>query len=150
MNSLLPDAQIIQQLFQAYNQATGFGVPFNMAWERQLYDAAQMGLTPEMLALVLKERLKGVRSGDRKLASLMPRNLFFSEDIINEVLCEGAALMALKRKTVDLGKASVLASTGRPSDFQGVSGQHEGKTPETMRPARDVLDKALCELRKAI
>lgn len=138
----LTDADTIHKLFDAYNQATGFGVPFNMAWERCLFDCAQMGLTPEMIVLVVRDRRKGIERGERKPACLMPRNLFYGEDIVNEVIVEAHALMALRRKTVDLGKASVLRATHRPEDH--------GEPQREPVMAKNALDKALGELRQAI
>lgn len=139
MNNLLPDSDVITKLFDAYNSTTGFGVQFNVVWERQLYDSARMGLTPEMLVLVIKDRLKGIKRGDRKPACLMPRNLFASDEMISEVLCEAAALLALQRKVINPAKESVLKSW-RPL--------HETETPEP-RMAKEVLFSAIDQMRKA-
>lgn len=121
-------AETITALFDAYNLATGFGVAFNAVWERNLYESARMGLTAEMVTLVIKDRLKGIKTGDRKPASLMPRNLFVGEDVICETICEGHALLAMKRKVVDAAKASVLRATGRPVEDAGPPAKHVSET----------------------
>lgn len=133
-------ADLIRDLFAAYNTATGYGVSFNVVWEREIYEAAKMGLTPEMFLLVVKDRLKGIQRGDRRPASVMPRNLIRGEDMISETICEGHALLALKRKVVDVAREGVLRASGRLGE------------PETVpaRPAKAVLGKALDEMRAAV
>lgn len=111
-------AQTIQEMFNAYNQATGYDVPFNVVWERQLWEAAKIGLTADLLLLAVKERLRGVGAGDRKPACVMPRNLIATDDAVNELLCEAYALMAKRRiKVMDAGRAEVMRMTGRPTEL---------------------------------
>lgn len=133
--------QTIQEMFSAYNRATGFNVPFNVVWERQLWDAAKIGLTAEMVFMVVSERMRGVGRGERKPACVMPRNLVATDDAVNEVLCEAYALMARKRMVVvDPARASVLSATGRSAE--------PPSTPA--KAARDVLEAGWEQVKQAI
>ena len=133
--------QLIQEMFSAYNRATGFNVPFNVVWERQLWEAAKIGLTAEMFFMVVSERMRGIGKGERKPACVMPRNLVATDDAVNEVLCEAHAIAARKRiQVMEPARASVLSATGRSTE----------PVSAPARSARDVLEAGWEQVKSAI
>lgn len=87
----------INQLHEAYCQATGMELALLPASERWWFDAIKAGMMPEDIALVVKERQRRVKDGRRHKESLLLRNFIGSDEAIQSVMEESAALRALKR-----------------------------------------------------
>lgn len=114
MTSLSPD---INALHLAYIDATGYELRLSGPDERRWYEASKFGITPDDVRLVVKARLRGIVTGDRKPASIYLRNLIGDEDMLAEFAMELAAIKATQRKRVYApGKASVLKATARESE----------------------------------
>ena len=109
MESINPQ---IAALFQAYRDANNLPLlPMNIFYERLIYEAMQMGLTPDMIFAVTASRKRGKREG-RFVKGTHIQHIF-GEDAAY-VIDEFHHLQALGRvKVMDPNKASVLRQTGR-------------------------------------
>ena len=117
MTSLSPD---INALHLAYIDATGYELRLSGPDERRWYEASKFGITPDDVKLVVKARLRGIVTGDRKPASIYLRNLIGDEDMLAEFAMELAAIKATQRKRLYApGKAEVLRVTGREDEPAG-------------------------------
>lgn len=111
MTSTSPE---INQLHQAYCQATGMQLALLPASERWWYDAIKAGMQIEDIQLVVKDREKRINAGVRRKECLLLRNLIGSDEAIQSVMEESAAIRALKRRAqYPKGKQQVLKATGR-------------------------------------
>ena len=109
--------QDVNALHVAYCQATGHNLRLMPSFERGWLQAHQNGVTPSMLASVIKARQKRIWERVRQPESLYIRNLAGSEEAIAEVLQEHAAIEArARRKAYPQDKASVLRGTMRPDE----------------------------------
>lgn len=107
----------INQLHQAYTDSTAYELELNATDERRWYEASKFGITPDDVRLVVKARLRGIVTGDRKPASIYLRNLIGDEDMLAEFAMELAAIKATQRKRLYVpGKAQVLRDTHRPEE----------------------------------
>lgn len=94
MHSANPE---INSLHQAYCQATGMELALLPASERWWYEAVKAGMQIEDIQLVVKDRQKRVKNGRRHKESLLLRNFIGSDEAIQSVMEESAAIRALKR-----------------------------------------------------
>jgi len=103
----------VQNLFATYRELIGSpGLQLNAYYERLIWDAHKMGLTPESLIAVFLERKKAIREG-RSAKGTFIRHLF-GEEATGDVLDEAANIEGRKRiRLMDHNKASVLRQTGR-------------------------------------
>jgi hypothetical protein len=102
----------ITNLFQAYRDANNLPLlPMNCLYERLVYEAMQMGLTPDMIFAVIASRKRGKREG-RFVKGTHIQHIF-GEDAAY-VIDEFHHLQALGRvKVMDPNRSSVLRQTGR-------------------------------------
>ncbi len=122
MTSLSPD---INALHLAYIDATGYELRLSGPDERRWYEASKFGITPDDVRLVVKARLRGIVTGDRKPASIYLRNLIGDEDMLAEFAMELAAIKATQRKRVYApGKQAVLEATGRAGEPEEPKTRH--------------------------
>lgn len=111
MDSINP---AVNALFSAYLLAMGMEMPLNMAFERYLFSAIKEGVTPLMMADVVRERRVRITQGVRYQESLKLRNLIGDDGAIGDFINEAAMIAALKRKkVVEACRASVLRQSGR-------------------------------------
>ena len=139
MQSLNPE---ITALHTAYLDATGYELALNAPDERRWFAAVQFGVSPDDVKLVVKARIRGIATGDRKPASIYLRNLIGDEDVLAEFAMELAAIKATQRKKLFTpGKREALESTGRPGEPE----------PPKVRHVSEVDWKSQCEgMRKVI
>lgn len=111
MDSINP---AVNALFQAYLLAMGMEMPLNCAFERYLFEALREGVTPLMMADVVRERRVRIGQGVRNKECLKLRNLIGDEEALADFINEAAMIAALKRKkVVEACRASVLRQSGR-------------------------------------
>lgn len=133
MQSINPN---INELHQAYCECSGIDLPLHPRDEKWWLIAISEGITPDQLKLVVKARIRGITTGDRKPASIYLRNLIGDEDVLAEFAMELAAIKASMRKKVySPGKASVLESTGRPGEPEQPKVRHVSEVFVTMKNA---------------
>lgn len=114
MESISP---AINELFQAYCCAVGLDLPMTFTYERWIRDAMAMGLTCDMLGIVIKERIRLNKQGGFKM-KLGLINLIGSEDDVAKCLNEAAVVLASKRiKVMHPARATVLRQSGRKDDM---------------------------------
>lgn len=87
----------INRLHQAYCQATGMELAILPASERWWFDAIKAGMQIEDIQLVVKQRKKRIFAKVRHQECLYLRNFIGSDEAIQSVMEESAALRALKR-----------------------------------------------------
>lgn len=134
MTSLNPH---INSLLDAYNLALGVDLPMTATRERWLFEAHQAGMTPEDVALCLKERMRIKRKGGMAKGIEM-RHVFGDEVRIDELLCEAALLRANRRiKVYSPAKAQALRDTGRPDAPPSEDGKHIAEYIQKMRKAAE-------------
>lgn len=131
----------VMEMFRIYCETKGItGLEMNDYFQRLIWDAVQMGMTPEDLKSVIVDRQKGVRNGIRRPQSLLMRNLFGTEGGA-EVMDEAAAIRSRGRiKVLDPARSSLLKQTGRP------------ETTGTDKPAQtsaEVTEKLLKQFRES-
>ena len=112
---MISQSQAVNRLHQIYCQAMFLDdFELNMADERRWLAAADEGLTPDDLKLLIKDRLQGIRKDQRRPACVCVRNICGSEEAIADALNEVAMIKARMRvKVLPRGKAEVLRATGR-------------------------------------
>lgn len=138
MDSLNP---AITQLHVAFCEASGYQLPLLATYERWYFNALQLGITPEDLAMCLRERKRLNAQGNGFHRGVFLRNLLRDEEDIAIVIEEVAALKAKQRiKLMEPAKARVLAQAHRPTDLPQ-------KDPEQ---AKAILKRSMEDLRKAI
>ncbi len=104
----------IKALHAAYCDGTGGPLMLTKVFERWWWESVRLGITPEDVTLVLKDRIKRIAAGVRRKECLYLRNITGSEEAIANVMDEAAALKALMRvKKYSPAKASVLRASGR-------------------------------------
>lgn len=103
----------VNALFDTYRELIGFpNLSMNAYYERLIWDAAKMGLTPEKLTAVFLERKKALREG-RPAKGTFIRHLF-GDEATGDVLDEAANIEGRKRvRLMDPARASILRQTGR-------------------------------------
>lgn len=107
----------IMKFHAAYCAATGMDLALLPASERWWYDAIKAGMTIEDVQFVVKDREKRVKAGVRRKESLLLRNFIGSDEAIQSVMEESAAIRALKRRAqYPKGKQQVLKATGRAAE----------------------------------
>lgn len=114
MISASPD---IMKFHAAYCAATGMDLALLPASERWWYDAIKAGMQIEDVQLVVKERRKRIFAKVRHQECLYLRNFIGSDEAIQSVMEESAAIRALKRSAqYPKGKQQVLKATGRAAE----------------------------------
>lgn len=101
-----------QSTHDAWCRLTRIPLPFSMTlnW---LYEAwLAHGYTEADLSTVVKHRQAGIRKGERREASLLPRNLIRDVDAFAEDLSMARA--SLRGPKINAGRAATLRATGRP------------------------------------
>lgn|SRR5678815_831147 len=142
MESINPE---VNKLHAAYVDEMNIVLGLNQLTERQWWDAHKMGVTPEMVRDVVRDRHQRIRAGVRMRESLYLRNMIGDVDRIADLLNEAAVVAAQRRvKVVPKEKASVLSSTGRP-DFYKDRTSTDPNLQDTSKPASHYI----AELRKA-
>lgn len=117
--------QAINELHQAFIDATAFELELNIVLERYWHDACKWGLSPDDLKLVIKSRIRGIAKGERRENCILPRNLAGCETALAEVSEELAAIKAkLRIKVLSAGKAEVLRATGRSDTIPTSPAKH--------------------------
>lgn len=108
----------VTALFQAYRDANSVpNLPFNMFYERLVFEAMQMGLTPDMIHAVIASRKRGKREG--RLVKGTHIQHIFGEDAAY-VIDEFHHLQALGRvKVMNPARSSILRQTGRGTGIPG-------------------------------
>lgn len=125
----------INQLHASYCTAMALDLPMTPSYERLYWAALQMGLTPEMMDLAVRERMKLNLTSQFKM-KLGIYNLIGTDDDTARVINEAAIVIASRRKKVmDPARASVLKATGRSTDLPQTDGQVVGKLMKDMRKA---------------
>jgi hypothetical protein len=122
----------IQQLHTAYIESMGMDaqdMPLNGSFQRYYFEASKEGVTPDMVRLVIKSRVKfnnGQQDGRYKKPLTLLR-LFGDSDAIANVINEAAVIRSQMRvKVVPKEKASVLRMTGRSDEAQTDEPRHVG------------------------
>ncbi len=126
----------INQLHQVYCNETGCELPLLPASERWWFDAIKSDMTANDIVLVVKDRQKRIKDGRRHKESLLLRNFIGSDEVIQSVMEEAAAIRALKRRAqYPKGKQQVLKVTGRPTEPDAKGIRSVGEVLEAMRKA---------------
>ena len=101
--------QEVNLLHAAYNNARQLKVPMQMAHERFWWNGLQAGITPEMVADVIRHREQRIKAGVRHVESLMIKNLCGDQERIADFIEEAFMLAAKKRlKVMDSARAEVM------------------------------------------
>jgi hypothetical protein len=117
--------QEVNLLHQAYNQAFGLKIPMMFSYERLWLNAVQCGITPEMVADVIKHRQERIKAGVRNWESLKIKNLVGDDDKLGEFIEEWHHIEAKKRiKVMEPARASVMRATGRSDQLPEKLPQH--------------------------
>ena len=133
MDSINPE---INAMHWAYCEALGYEFPLLPNMERGWSDALKIGMTPECVRMVVKDRQARIKAGVRKPECLMFRNIAGSEEAIGDVMQEAAAIRAKMRvKVVDSGKAQVLRATGRSAEPEQSTAKPISEYIEALRKA---------------
>lgn len=129
MDSVNPN---ITNLFQAYREANNLPLlPMNCLYERLVYEAMQMGLTPDMIFAVIASRKRSKREG--KLAKGVHIQHIFGEDAAY-VIDEFHHLQALGRvKVMNPARAAVLRQTGRSDTVPGAEAKSVSEIVKTLK-----------------
>lgn len=129
-------------MHESYNRAMGMSLSNNPAFERYWLSAIKAGLTVEDLVQVIAYRLRQIKGGNRRAASVFLRNLVGSDEAIGDTLNEAAVLRSsLKRQALEQSpQAKVLSATGRPprhvqSDLPKLAGEVARVSFAAMRQA---------------
>lgn len=126
----------VNGLHNAYCITTGITLNLTPCFERWWYDAATAGLIPTDLLLVLQDRQRRIKLGERNQACLLLRNICGSEEAIGDVVNEAAQLNALARKPkMNKPKAAVLRATGRETEIKQGDAKPIGDYIKKMRLA---------------
>ena len=132
-------------LHAAYVDEMHIVLNLNQLSERQWYEADKMGVTPQMVRDVVRERQQRIRAGVRMKECLYLRNMIGDPERIADLLNEAAVIEAQRRvKVVDRNKASALEATGRPAFYQDRT-TTDPNQKDTSVPVSKVID----EMRKA-
>lgn len=120
----------VTALFEAYRDANSVpNLPFNMFYERLVYEAMQMGLTPDMVHAVISSRKRSKREG--RLVKGTHIQHIFGEDAAY-VIDEFHHLQALGRvKVMNPARSSILRQTGRDTSLPA---------PDT-KPVSEIIQK---------
>lgn len=120
----------VNALHAAFCEAAGYDLPLLAAYERWYFNAHQLGITPEGLAMCLRERKRLNAQGNGFHRGVFLRNLIRDEEDIAIVIEEIAALKAKQRvRVVDSGKADALKATGRPAAVPETEAVRVGALP---------------------
>ncbi len=133
---MLSSSPEINKLHAAYCAATGMDLALLPASERWWYDAIKAGMQIEDIQFVVKDREKRIKEGVRRKECLLLRNFIGSDEVIQSVMEEAAAIRALKRRAqYPKGKQQVLKATGRPTEPDAKGIRSVGEVLEAMRKA---------------
>ncbi len=125
-------------LHASYNHARHLEVPMQMAHERAWFNGLQAGITPEMVADVIRHREQRIKAGVRNIECLLIRNLCGDDEKIADFIEEAYMLAARKRiRVLDPGRAQVMRATGRSVEV-----------PE--QPAKHVSESLINALRQSV
>ncbi len=133
---MLSSSPEINKLHSAYCAATGMDLALLPASERWWFDAIKAGMTVEDIQVVASDRHKRIKDGRRHKESLLLRNFIGSDEAIQSVMEEAAAIRALKRRAqYPKDKQQVLKVTGRPTEPDAKGIRSVGEVLEAMRKA---------------
>ncbi len=124
----------ITLLHEAYNKAMGnLNLPMTVVYERMYFEAIQMGLTPEMMEICVRERVKLNLTSQFKM-KLGLYNLIGTEDDTARIMNEAAVVLASRRKRImEPAKASVLRQSGRSDQVQSSDAKLVGELLENLK-----------------
>jgi hypothetical protein len=111
--------QRIEALHKMYGQLTGLLIPLDMQRETMWFEWQRRGHGEAELREVVAHLRRGIREQKRNPGALKFRNLIGMPDYFEEDLAEARAAHRAFKARPQGQLASVLQSTGRPTDPKG-------------------------------